>query len=110
MRARVGMGVVLAYGGTAWLHGLHAASAQQDWSSGTSALHFLRDGTLSLLLVVPAVLIVFAMIARLRPASRMISLARAMVAVVGVTTAVFLSGATAEATAWSAEACSEGKM
>src|SRR5680860_966720 len=93
MRARVGMGVVLAYGGTAWLHGLHAASAQQDWSSGTSALHFLRDGTLSLLLVVPAVLIVFAMIARLRPASRMISLARAMVAVVGVTTAVFLSGA-----------------
>jgi hypothetical protein len=93
MRARVGMGVVLAYGGTAWLHGLHAASAQQAWSSGTSVLHFLRDGTLSLLLVVPAVLIVFAMIARLRPASRMISLARVAVAVVAVTTAVFMSGA-----------------
>jgi hypothetical protein len=53
--------------------------------------------------VLPAVLIVLAMTARLRPASRVTSVARATVAVVRVTTAVFVSGAIGHAVTLSPE-------
>ena len=102
IKARVGIGVLLAYGGSAWLHGLNAAGAVPQ-SLGTSLLNFLRDGTLALLLVVPAVLLALAITARLRPASRVTSVARATIAVVGATTAVFMAGAVGHAAIFSSE-------
>jgi manganese oxidase len=102
IKARVGIGVLLAYGGTAWLHVLNAASAAPE-ALGTSVLTLLRDGTLALALVLPAVLLVLAITARLRPASRVMSVARTTVAVVAVTTAVFIAGAVGHAAVFASE-------
>jgi manganese oxidase len=104
MRARVGIGVLLAYGGTAWLHVLNAAGATAEARTwGGSALSFLRDGTLSLLLVLSAVLFALAMTNRLRPATRVTSVPRATVAAVGVTAVMFMSGAIGHAVVLSSE-------
>jgi manganese oxidase len=103
MKMRIGLGMLLAYGGTAWLHGVNAATTSHDGRTGTSFLRFLRDGTLSLFLVLPAVLLVLALTARWGPASRVIAVVRTTAAVVGVTTAVFMTGAMGHAVVFASE-------